>query len=102
MKRDKRDTPKEEEKKEDKKEKEEVKEPAMNYTEFLAAAMDLSLMNNENKLRAAFNFFDENEDGMLNVSEIQCATKACQLSTVQVDKVLNSNRDPSDNSQRQV
>lgn len=75
------------------------KNGCINYTEFLAGAVDLSLSNNEKSLLAAFNFFDRNRSGAIDMDEIRKATKMGWISEIQLAKLFE---DVDSNNDKQV
>ena len=61
----------------------------INYTEFLAGAIDLTLANNDENLLLAFKFFDKKNSGIIDREEIRKAIYTGWISEIQLNKLFN-------------
>ena len=71
------------------------KSGSIDYTEFVAAALNQEQALNDTNLEAAFNFFDRDNNHYISREEMKCALKQGWISETQLDKICLLYTSPS-------
>jgi len=75
----------------------------INYTEFIAATMDTSLYNREENLRTAFQMFDTDNSGKIDINEVTQLLGGEQFKeSVDMDQVTNMIKEVDDNGDGEI
>ena len=66
------------------------KNGSINYTEYMAGAMDLSLLTNMKNIESAFKFFDRDNSGFITKTEVRTAMKKGWISDTQLAELFQN------------
>jgi len=71
---------------------------AINFNEFIAATLDVSIYKDYEKLEKAFKFFDKDHDGQIDEKELKSSLAGKEFKHIDT-KIFSSALEESDNDQ---